>query len=91
MTIRRHTRDAPALLLTSLVLLALASTASAQETTGTVRLRVESQGRPLSGAEIRGGGTGTFTDAQGRATLRLPAGTHTIDVSLIGYAPGSAP
>jgi hypothetical protein len=54
-----------------------------------VRLRVESHGTPLSGAEVRAGRTGTLTDAQGRATLRLPAGGHTISASLIGYARGS--
>jgi outer membrane receptor for ferrienterochelin and colicins len=64
----------------------LATEVAAQEGTGTVRLRVESHGTPLSGAEVRAGRTGTLTDSDGRATLRLPAGSQTISVGLIGYA-----
>jgi outer membrane receptor for ferrienterochelin and colicins len=90
MTEQRGFRAASAVLLAGLMLLAgVVTSVSAQEGTGTVRLRVESHGTPLSGAEVRGGRTGTLTDAQGRATLRLPAGSHTISVSLIGYARGS--
>lgn len=58
---------------------------------GTVRLRVESNGTPLAGAEVRAGRIATLTDEGGRALLRLPAGRHIVSVELIGYARGSAP
>jgi outer membrane receptor for ferrienterochelin and colicins len=78
---------APAILLATLLLSALlAPDAWAQDGSGTVRLRVEGHGVPLPGAEVRTGGTGVLTDDQGRATLRLPEGSHTITVSRIGYA-----
>lgn len=67
-----------------------APAAPAQEAAGTVRLRVESHGTPLAGAEVRAGRAGALTDADGRAVLRLPPGPHTISVSRIGYARGSA-
>jgi outer membrane receptor for ferrienterochelin and colicins len=90
MTLQPWFRAASAVLLASMVLLTgLATTAFAQESIGTVRLRVESHGTPLSGAEVRAGRTGVLTDAEGRATLRLPAGSHTIAVSSIGYARSS--
>jgi outer membrane receptor for ferrienterochelin and colicins len=63
--------------------------AEAQEGTGTVRLRVQSHGTPLPGAEVRAARTATLTDEQGRAVLRLPAGSQAISVRLIGYATGS--
>jgi outer membrane receptor for ferrienterochelin and colicins len=74
------------LLVILLLLAAQATSASAQESSGTVRVRVEGHGAPLAGAEVRAGRTGALTDAGGRATLRLPAGRHTIEVRLIGYA-----
>ncbi|MBA2669924.1 MAG: hypothetical protein H0U67_06095, partial [Gemmatimonadetes bacterium] len=81
MTIRGWFRSAPAALLSGLLLVgALATTAVTQADTGTVRIRVESHGTALAGAEVRAGRTGVLTDAEGRATLRLPAGTHTIAV-----------
>jgi outer membrane receptor for ferrienterochelin and colicins len=90
MTIQRYVMVVPALLSASVLLLgALATAVHAQGETGTVRLRVESHGAPLAGAEVRAGRTAALTDEQGRATLRLPAGRHTISVSLIGYARGS--
>ncbi|MBW3554068.1 MAG: TonB-dependent receptor [Gemmatimonadetes bacterium] len=58
---------------------------------GTLRLRVESNGTPLAGAEVRAGRIALLTDESGRALLRLPAGRHIISVELIGYARGSAP
>jgi outer membrane receptor for ferrienterochelin and colicins len=80
----------PAILLLILLLIAgLPPEIAAQDGTGTVRLRLESHGAPLAGAAVRAGRVGSLTDAEGRATLRLPAGAHTIAVSLIGYARGS--
>lgn len=85
--VRRWSWAGVSVLLT-VVFLLLASTqeAGAQEGAGTVRLRVEGDGMPMSGAEIRAGRATALTDARGRATLRLPAGRHTISVELIGYA-----
>jgi outer membrane receptor for ferrienterochelin and colicins len=81
---------APAMLLASLLSLTLfAATAPAQESTGTVRLLVESHGAALAGVQVRAGRVAVLTDGQGRATLRLPAGRHTIAIGLIGYARGS--
>jgi outer membrane receptor for ferrienterochelin and colicins len=86
--IRRWFR-AVAALAAGLLVFASAQDVRAQDGSGTVRLRVESQGTPLPGAEVRAGGTGVLTNAEGRAVLRLPAGTHTVSVRLIGYARGS--
>jgi len=49
---------------------------------------VSSEGTPLVGATIVAKGTlrGTVTDANGRYTLRLDAGTYQITFSLLGYA-----
>jgi outer membrane receptor for ferrienterochelin and colicins len=89
--IQRTLKSATHIFLWTLFLLAgLASLAVAQEDTGTLRLRVESHGAPLAGAEVRAGRAATLTDAEGRATLRLPAGRHTIAVRRIGYARGTA-
>jgi outer membrane receptor for ferrienterochelin and colicins len=83
-------RAAPAMLLASLLSVTLfAATAPAQESTGTVRLLVESHGEPLAGAQVRADRVAVLTDGQGRATLRLPPGSHVIAISLIGYARGS--
>jgi len=55
-----------------------------QVLTGTV----SSEGTPLVGANVVVKGTlrGTVTDANGRYTLRLDAGTYQITFSLLGYA-----
>jgi len=55
-----------------------------QVLTGTV----SSEGTPLVGANVLVKGTlrGTVTDANGRYTLRLDAGTYQITFSLLGYA-----
>jgi outer membrane receptor for ferrienterochelin and colicins len=89
MMTQRWFRAAATILVTDLILITSAQDARAQDASGTVRLRVESQGTPLPGAEVRAGRTGALTNAAGRAVLRLPAGTHTVSVSLIGYTRGS--
>jgi outer membrane receptor for ferrienterochelin and colicins len=71
------------------VLIGLSAALQAQEPAGTVRLRVESEGTPLAGAEVGAGQSAMLTDDAGRATLRLPPGNHTIRVSLLGYARSS--
>jgi outer membrane receptor for ferrienterochelin and colicins len=86
MTVQRWIAIAPAAVLACLLALAgLATPAAAQEGTGTVRVRVESDGTPLPGADARAGRTGARTDALGRATLRLPTGFHTVEVRRHGY------
>jgi outer membrane receptor for ferrienterochelin and colicins len=91
MTMRGWARSAAAGALMSVLLLAARSpAAAAQEAIGTVTVRVESQGTPLAGARVRAGAAGALTDARGQAVLRLPAGSHTVSVRLIGYAPGGA-
>lgn len=87
--IQRWFRAAATVLVMGLLLIASSQDARAQDGSGTVRLRVESHGTPLSGAEVRVGRTGALTDPQGRAVLRLSPGSYTISVSLIGYARGS--
>ena len=64
--------------------------AQGPEAHGTLRLRVESHGTPLAGAEVRAGTIALLTDESGRAVLRLAAGRQVISVELIGYARGSA-
>lgn len=56
----------------------------AQTLTGTV----SSEGAPLIGATVVAKGTlrGTVTDANGRYSLKLDAGTYQITFSLLGYA-----
>jgi len=80
-------RAAPAVLSAMLLLLSvLAAEAGAQEGAATVRFQVESDGTPVSGAEVRAARTAGRTDREGRAMLQLPAGSHTITVRMIGYA-----
>lgn len=56
--------------------------------TGTV---TDAAGRPLGGAQVFLVGTsiGTVTNAQGRYTLTVPPGSHTLHVRLVGYAEAS--
>ena len=67
--------------------------ASAQEpATGTVvgRLTGAETQSPLVGATVVIASRGALTDEQGRFTItRVPIGTHTLTVSLIGYAPAT--
>lgn len=65
------------------------SVARAQDGTGTVTVRVESNGSPVSGARVQAARTGRITDETGRAVLRLGVGRQTITVERIGYARGS--
>ncbi|MFW6201485.1 MAG: carboxypeptidase-like regulatory domain-containing protein, partial [Gemmatimonadota bacterium] len=65
---------------------------AAQETgrvSGTV---VDDAGEPVYGASVSSveARRGTLTDDDGRYTLELPAGRHTIEVTMLGYAARSS-
>lgn len=62
----------------------------AQETPGTVRVRTESEGEPLSRVQVSSGQIGALTGDDGTAALRLPSGSHTIFARRIGYSEPSA-
>lgn len=73
------------------LLLALATSAAAQEEQGRVSGRIvdEETARPLSLAQIAipSLNTGTLSDVDGRWTLKaIPAGTYEVTARLIGYA-----
>jgi len=57
--------------------------AHAQE--GQVKIRVESAGQPLAGAQVSIGDMDALTDVDGSATLRLPPGAHQISARRFGY------
>lgn len=59
----------------------------AQEARGTVVVRALSEEGRVEGAQVRSGGVGSLTGAQGEARLSLPIGPRAITVSKIGYAP----
>jgi TonB-linked SusC/RagA family outer membrane protein len=66
----------------------------AQEPTGTIRGRVtdEALQSPLQGATVRIGGQGAQTQENGVYLLaEIPAGTDTLRVTMIGYAPVARP
>lgn len=59
-----------------------------------IRGRVTSQGRPVENARVRAGGDerGSYTDSAGSYRIaQLPAGTQTIEVRALGYAPQALP
>ena len=65
---------------------------SAKPTSGVATLRgtlADAAGQPLIGATIvvKALSLGTSADAQGRFTLALPAGTHVVTYSCLGYEP----
>ncbi|HSA55190.1 MAG TPA: TonB-dependent receptor [Gemmatimonadaceae bacterium] len=84
----------PLLLLTLVLLLSYPAYALPAQVTrdsaGTVRVRVLSgNSLPVDGALVRAGRLGSQTDSSGRARLDLPAGSHRIVVSRLGFAPDS--
>ncbi len=68
----------------TLLLLGVPSAVAAQDARLTIR--VESEGRPVAGAEVASDQVRTLSDPYGEARLVLPAGTHTILVSALGFA-----
>jgi len=69
------------------VLLFFASTAIAQERTITGTVTSADDKLPIPGVSVRVKGTqsGTVTDASGKYSVRVPAGSTVIDFSYIGY------
>src|SRR4051794_9016853 len=74
--------------LSSIVLVTLAATASAQQArTGTVQITIEESMGMVSGLTVRAAGRTATTDDKGTARLTLPAGAQAISVTSIGYKP----
>lgn len=71
--------------LTLIMIWSLAAMAQSGTVTGKV---TSTDGEALVGASIfvQGTSTGTITDADGMFTLRVPEGTHTLQVTYVGYA-----
>ncbi|OYW04582.1 MAG: hypothetical protein B7X11_02755, partial [Acidobacteria bacterium 37-65-4] len=61
----------------------------AQQAGGTVRGHVTDQvtQQPITGATVTIGKRGALTQADGRYSITLPAGTYTLHARTIGYAP----
>jgi hypothetical protein len=70
-----------------LLILAASSIAGAQNIAVTGSVRDASTGEPIVRATVRmlDGGRGTYTSREGKFRLPLPAGTHRIVVSSLGY------
>ncbi len=83
-----------ATLLAAAALLVAPAQATAQPTgaiTGTVTEASHAQPLPSATVSIPALGIGVLTNSDGRYLLTsVPAGTHTLEVTLIGYAPGVA-
>jgi outer membrane receptor for ferrienterochelin and colicins len=77
------------LLVCMIAALAGTTAAHAQQDSATVMLRVESEGEPVAGAEVRSRGSVVLTDVLGGARLRLPPGTNTLTVRRFGYEPAT--
>ena len=75
--------------LTTLMLLTLFASASAQQGKGTIIGNVTEEGTPLFGATVLVVGTtiGTTTDLDGNFSLSVDPGTYTLEASYIGYSP----
>lgn len=66
--------------------------ARSPDTLATLRVRVmgdSAAGAPLEGVLIRAAGVSARTDAEGRASVRLPAGPRSIVATRIGFRPDS--
>jgi TonB-dependent starch-binding outer membrane protein SusC len=70
------------------LLLCMAFISQAQTKTISGKI-LDEKGNPVAGASIvvKGGTTGTTTDATGHYKLNVPAGTTTVVVSYVGYTP----
>ncbi len=76
------------LILSLFIFLCVAASAIAQERTITGRVTGQDDGLPLPGVSIRSktaSSVGTQTNAEGRFTLKVPAGTQTLVFSFVGY------
>ena len=63
---------------------ALPRAAAAQDGSGSVAVLVVSEGEPVPGARVSSGSVAAESGADGRAVLRLPAGTREIRVEALG-------
>lgn len=72
-----------------------AQTVSERESTALVTVRVRTDmahgSLPVESAIVRSGMIGARTEANGNATLRLPAGSHTVIASKLGFRPDTLP
>ena len=68
----------------------LAAQDSTRTSAATLRVRAVHESTPIQGAIVRAGNVAAQTAATGEATLRLIAGTHTVVVARLGYAPDTA-
>jgi iron complex outermembrane recepter protein len=68
----------------SLVALAVPSAAQVAGTVGG-RVTDAATGAPIAGAAVRGAGRSAATNAEGRYRLELPAGTHELVISRVGF------
>lgn len=73
-----------------IAILAMVSMGAFAQETGTISGKVTDAetGENLTGAQVyvKASGAGTVADIDGRYSLNLPAGTHTITVSFVGYS-----
>jgi outer membrane receptor for ferrienterochelin and colicins len=70
------------------ITLGLTTTFAAEET-GTLRVQVTHEGRPLVGAEVTAGGARGSADSSGAALLVLPAGRVRVEIRHAGMQPES--
>ena len=83
----RPTRRA-ALVACAVVLAAFAAgPVCAQQSTGTITVRVTGEGRPLRDAQVRAGGRIVVTDGSGGARLSLAAGRWMVVIAKLGFRP----
>jgi len=71
----------------ALATVSLVPPGSAQEALATVSFQVRHGQVPARGVRIQTEGAGAVTDAGGRATVRLPPGTHVVTFARVGFAP----
>jgi len=69
------------------ILLILPLALSAQQPRSVSGRVTAATGKPLAGAQVsvKGTSVGTLTDANGRFTVQVPAGSDTLEVTFIGY------
>jgi outer membrane receptor for ferrienterochelin and colicins len=85
-TARRRAALVPLLALAAALPVTLPAPAAAQQDTGVVRVRVESQGLPLPGAQVSSGDVRVTTGDDGHAALRLGAGLRSVAVTAFGHS-----
>ncbi len=69
------------------VSMAMLSVATLAQGNRTVKGKVtDAQGNPLSGVSVKGGNTGTSTDAAGSFSLSLPSSVKNLSFSSVGFA-----